>query len=95
MQSGETDCMYKSPKLYQGLQLMAGKQHETQPDQESSRKTQISDATGSKENVSNELYNNIFRNPRKNVSDTSNIEEAVKTGVHFYTLSIMNESNKV
>lgn len=77
---------------------MAGRQHETRPVQESIHKSQISDERGVKDHSVNGICDNtndILRQPSVKDSDTLKNEEAVKRGIHFYTLSTMNESNRV
>lgn len=79
---------------------MAGKQHEIRPEQESPRKGQISDETGRKYlkciNINyptHESGQNASENsPKLRATD---FEETMKNGTHFYTLPIMNETNRV
>ena len=78
---------------------MSGKQHESRLNQEPARKSQISDESQPKY-VQNSLYdsrNNIFScfNTQKMLFPDGKDDDFVKTGIHYYTLSIMNESNKV
>lgn len=79
---------------------MARKQHESRQDQDSPRKGQISDESGRKdlENLdinfsSHESIQKLSENALE-LGATSE-EETKKNGIHFYTLSIMNETNKV
>lgn len=78
---------------------MAGRQHETRPDQETGRKGQISDEPGKHESLrtigSSECSFVAQHSYPKNQPDSLKIEEAKKIDVHFYNLSIMNEANKV
>jgi len=79
---------------------MAGKQHESRQDQDSPRKGQVSDESSKKDretlDINYDLFEKIQTLPELALElDTTNEEEAKKNGIHFYTLSIMNETNKV
>ena len=79
---------------------MAGKQHESRQDQDSPRKGQISDECGMKNhedmNISYDSHENIQKVSESVLElDTASEDETKKNGIHFYTLSIMNETNKV
>lgn len=77
---------------------MAGKHHEICPDQEIIRKSQISDEPGKwTDNIKNigDIKNLNKVKLLKECQDQTKIENNLKTGIHFYTLSIMNETNKV
>lgn len=79
---------------------MAGKQHETRPEQESPRKGQISDETVRKDLKCININYYDHETGQKVSESSSNLraadyEETMKNGTHFYTLSIMNETNKV
>lgn len=75
---------------------MAGKQHE---EQESTRKGQIADESGKREFLNNsydfEYISNSQHASSENRLDGLKIEHKNKIDVHFFTLSIMNEENKV
>ena len=71
---------------------MAGKHHEARPGQEAIRKIQISDEAQKSTNISISYINNSIT---EEFLDGPKIEEREKSCVHFYTLSIMNETNKV
>lgn len=78
---------------------MAGKQHESRHDQDSPRKGQISDEFGKKNHAkkdmnydSHEIIQKLYEDGLE--LDVTN-EETKKNGIFFYTLSIMNETNKV
>ena len=78
---------------------MAGRKHETKPEQETVRKGQISDGSGKNEytkpteNFECSL-DTKYKSPSEQFENLK-IEEPNKIDVHFYTLSIMNEANKV
>ena len=74
---------------------MAGKQHESRPGHEIIRKNQVSDESRKKELLNDQIQmkNDLIHQNTQAVA--SKDEDFVETGVHFYTLSIMNESNKV
>lgn len=77
---------------------MAGKQHESRPDQDSPRKGQISDESGKRDmnhqiNINYNTHESLQKSPENSLEITD--EDTLKTGIHFYTLSIMNETNKV
>ncbi len=77
---------------------MAGWQHETRSVHDSSHKLQVSDEStnkNQKKNEAQEHINDFLRHPLTKDQDAVNNEETAKTGIHFYTLSVMNESNKV
>lgn len=74
---------------------MAGKQHESRPDHEMVRKNQVSDESGNKELKIDGFVKEDIPYPRYTHNTAAKDEDFVETGVHFYTLSIMNESNKV
>lgn len=77
---------------------MAGKLQSRQG-QDSPRKGQISDESGEKVMEILENYNShekIQNLPELALNlDIANVEDPKKNGIHFYTLSIMNETNKV
>lgn len=74
---------------------MAGKQHESRPDHEIIRKGQVSDESGKREHLFDHVHIKNDPKPQNTHIDASKDADFIETGVHFYTLSIMNESNKV
>lgn len=79
---------------------MAGKQHESRHDHDSPRKGQISDESGRKDLGNLDINCSSHENIQKVTENALELgvtseDEAIKNGIHFYTLSIMNETNKV
>lgn len=79
---------------------MAGKQHESRHDQDSPRKGQISDESGRKDLENLDINCSSHENIQKVTENALQLgatseDETIKNGIHFYTLSIMNETNKV
>lgn len=73
---------------------MSGKHHETRPGQEAIRKSQISDEARKWASINSKI-SYINNSITEQYLDGPKIEEREKPCVHFYTLSIMNETNKV
>lgn len=77
---------------------MVGKKNESRQGQESLRKGQISDESGKKdtEDINYNFCEKLQNSPELSLDlDIIKEEDAKKNGIHFYTLSIMNETNKV
>lgn len=74
---------------------MAGKQLELRPNHEIIRKGQVSDESEKREPIYDHIHMKNDLKPQDTHIFSSKDADFIETGLHFYTLSIMNESNKV